>query len=299
MTNTSNTVSEPISDRELRDLLLQYRRENWKGIQTAEWQEQLVDETVKSPGDEVLHRIAPFHQIEADAQVLDIGSGVGSFVVACRRRGLHAFGIEPDRIGLDAGVTAIQVARRRFSASVFVAGVGENLPFPDQSFDFVVMNQVMEHVTDQLASLREAARVVKKGGAIYIACPNYLRFYEPHYKIFWWPLLPKMLGRLYLRIRGRSSVMLDQLTYTTNRRLRCLFKKLGSEFTFIDLNREEIIRRSSQTSFVSRRSRIVSKIIRSPIVGRAALAAVLFFVQVREGGSEMIVLRRPHSGDQA
>ena len=101
------------------------------------------------------------------------------------------------------------------------------MPFPDACFDLVVMNQVIEHVADQSMVVREAARVVREGGAIYIACPNYLRFYEPHYKIFWAPLLPKTLGRIYLRLRGRSPAMLNQLTYTTNRRLRKLLAELG------------------------------------------------------------------------
>ena len=66
---------------------------------------------------------------------------------------------------------------------MFVSGVGEGLPFPDACFDLVVMNQVVEHVADQSMVLREAARAVREGGVIYVACPNYLRFYEPHYKI--------------------------------------------------------------------------------------------------------------------
>ena len=91
------------------------------------------------------------------------------------------------------------------------------------------MNQVIEHVGDQRAVLREALRVMKPGGALYLACPNYLRFYEPHYKIFWIPLLPKFLGRLYLRLRGRRPVLIDQITYTTNARIKKLLRLAAPE----------------------------------------------------------------------
>ena len=63
-----------------------------------------------------------------------LGSGIGSFVAACRQQGLKAFGVEPDRIGQGAKVTSIQIARRRVTASVFASGVGEALPFADGVF---------------------------------------------------------------------------------------------------------------------------------------------------------------------
>jgi SAM-dependent methyltransferase len=249
-------------------------------------------------GDAVLRQVAPHFQLPVDAKVLDIGSGVGSFVVACRRRGLSAFGIEPDRIGKGAGLTAIQIARSRLNSQAFVAGVGERLPFPDACFDLVVMNQVVEHVSEQRAVLQEAARVVKAGGAVYVACPNYLRFYEPHYKLLWFPLLPKWLGHCYLRLRRRDPVLLHQLTYTTNARLRTLLSQLGPEYAVLDLHREDFLRKCRDRSFVSRRARLVGKITQLPLVGGLVLSAVLFYLRTCEGGSEMLVLRKqlPEAG---
>ena len=282
--------SKVISDGELRIMLLQYRAENWRGIQTAEQQQRVVEDILSARGDEVLLRIAHFWPLPSNAQILDIGSGVGSFVVACRQRGLQAFGIEPDRIGQDGGLTAIQIASRRLAERPFVAGVGEHLPFPDRIFDLVVMNQVIEHVSDQLAVLREATRVLKQRGAVYLACPNYLRFYEPHYKIMWFPLLPKSLGRLYLQTRGRSPVMLNQLTYTTNRRLRRMIEELGSGYLLIDMNREQFLTKASKGSFASIPARLVQRLIRLPVIGKLVLAVVLLFLQLREGGSEMLLI---------
>jgi SAM-dependent methyltransferase len=282
---------EILSDQELRALLLRYRQENWEGIQTPQWQEQIVESIVSDDGEAVLDRIAGFWKIAPRARVLDIGSGVGSFVLGCRRRGLLAFGIEPDRIGRGGGLTSVQIARRRIEEQVFAVAVGESLPFADSSFDLIGMNQVLEHVADQTAVLNEALRVLKPGGAIYIACPNYLRFYEPHYKVLWFPLLPKLLGRAYLRFRGRNPVLLSQLTYTTNGRLRALLSKCGKGYTVLDLNREQFLKKFQQNSFASGRVRVVARAMRLPVLGRVIGWATMQFLSLTEGGCEILLVR--------
>lgn len=283
----------PIEESELRSLLLEYRRQNWNGIQPETIQRKIVEDLIHGDAEGPLRQVEPYVKISPNSRILDLGSGVGTFVVACRKRGLRAFGLEPDRIGQGAKVTSIQIARTRLVAPVFVSGVGEELPFPDARFDLVVMNQVVEHVADQSMVLREAARVVREGGVIYVACPNYLRFYEPHYKIAWAPLLPKVLGRIYLRLRGRSPAMLNQLTYTTNRRLRKLLAALGPEYAVLDLHREEFLRKRSAGGFAAGSTRLVAKLTQLPVVGPAALWFALTYGSIAEGGCAMVVLRKP------
>jgi len=290
MNNSSNS-STTITESELRLLLLEYRRENWHGIQTPEMQVRIVEDLMRADWEGPLREAEAYIGISEASRILDIGSGVGSFVAACRRRGLKAFGLEPDRIGQGAKLTSIQIARRRLAEQAFVSGIGESLPFPDACFDLVTMNQVIEHVNDQRMVLREAARVVREGGVIYVACPNYLRFYEPHYRIFWLPLLPKTLGRLYLSLRGRSSAMLNQLTYTTGNRVRKLLAALGPEYTVLDLNRERFLKKLAAGSFAARSTRMVAALTRLPLIGRAALWAILKYAAIGGGGCEMLVLR--------
>ena len=292
--NTQLTHGDvPIEESELRSLLLEYRRQNWNGIQPEAIQRKIVEDTIHGDAEGPLRQVKPYIEISSNSQILDLGSGIGSFVVACRRRGLRAFGLEPDRIGQGAKVTSIQIARKRLVEPVFVSGVGEGLPFPNACFDLVAMNQVVEHVADQALVLQEAARVVREGGVIYVECPNYLRFYEPHYKIRWAPLLPKVLGRIYLRLRGRSPAMLNQLTYTTNRRLRKLLAALGPEYTVLDLHREEFLRKRSAGSFAAGSTRLVAVLTKLPVVGSAALWFVLTYGSITEGGCAMVVLRKP------
>lgn len=278
-----------INQAQLIDLLAEHRRRNWNGIQTPDWQERIVLGLAESRDPRILHRIAPFHTLPADPVILDLGSGVGNFVVACRNKGLRAFGVEPDRIGQNSSITALEIASRRLETAPFAAAVGEQLPFADSIFDLVVMDQVIEHVADQKRVLAEALRVLKPGGALYVACPNYLRFYEPHYKIRFLPLLPKFLGSTYLRLRGRDPVLLSQLTYTTNWRVRRLFAAIGIT-RFLDLNCGGFLAkcRGEGANPANWKGRIVKGLANKPLVGKFVLWAASLYVRLREGGSEML-----------
>lgn len=98
--------------------------------------------------------------------VLDVGSGVGTVVQALARNGVDAHGIDPCEPA---------VAQARQGPGTFVVGEATALPFADASFDAVGSFTVLEHVADPDAVLREMARVLKPGGRIVIACPNFLR----------------------------------------------------------------------------------------------------------------------------
>jgi len=278
-----------INQAQLVDLLAEHRRRNWSGIQTPEWQERIVLGLAECQEPRILKRIAPFHNLPADPMILDLGSGVGNFVVACRNQGLRAFGVEPDRIGQNSSITALGIASRRLDSAPFAAAVGEQLPFADSTFDLVVMDQVIEHVADQKRVLTEALRVLKPSGVLYVACPNYLRFYEPHYKIRFLPLTPKFLGSIYLRLRGRDPVLLSQLSYTTNWRVRRLFVAVGIT-QFLDLNSQAFLSkcRGEGANPGSWKGRVVTRLVNIPIAGTVVLWAASLYVRLREGGSEML-----------
>ena len=61
--------------------------------------------------------------------------------------------------------------------STDVLGVGEELPFEDNTFDAVFSLSVLEHVKDPFACARELARVLKPGGTLYAAVP----FLQPYH----------------------------------------------------------------------------------------------------------------------
>lgn len=102
-------------------------------------------------------------------RVLDMGCGAGAFVDALCRMGANAQGIEYQR-------DKIAEWHSCFPGDDRVAwGDAEHLEFEDEIFDVVFMNEVLEHIPNDVAALNEAFRVLKKGGTFFNFTPN--RFY--------------------------------------------------------------------------------------------------------------------------
>lgn len=55
----------------------------------------------------------------------------------------------------------------------FVCASASELPYPDNTFDTIIMNDFMEHTSDPEGALTEAVRLIKKGGLIFINFPPY------------------------------------------------------------------------------------------------------------------------------
>ncbi len=65
-----------------------------------------------------------------------------------------------------------------------------SLPYPSNTFDAVILSEVLEHLADDVAGLREVLRVLKSGGVVAITVPN------ANYP-FWWDPINKMLETLF------------------------------------------------------------------------------------------------------
>jgi SAM-dependent methyltransferase len=161
--------------------------------------------------------------------VLDLGSSAGGLSVALSLAGTKVVGVEPSPAGVDASV--MRAAQRGAATASFMVGVGEKLPFPANTFDAVVSLAVLEHVQDTEKVVRETFRVLKPGGYAYFEVPNYLFPFEPHYKIAWFPMMPKFLGKIYAKARGGYPTFLDELNYMNTWLVSGLFRRAG----FVDL----------------------------------------------------------------
>ena len=171
----------------------------------------------------------------AGAHLLDDGAGLGMLSVEAAARGAIPVAVEPG-----AECCALAKERLHGTAGTTVVASGEELPFADASFDLVLSVQVLEHVQTPIAYLREAFRVLKPGGHLYLSCENYLSFREPHYDVAWLPLLPKSLGAVYLRIRGRPTAFLKQsITYTTGPWVSRMLRSCG----FVSLREQRLTAR--------------------------------------------------------
>ena len=78
----------------------------------------------------------------------------------------------------------------------FARADGQALPFPTASFDMVLSHAVIEHVADASLYMRELARVLKRGGTMYLSTAPYLSFAGAHLPRLVVPIpLHLLLGR--------------------------------------------------------------------------------------------------------
>lgn len=158
-------------------------------------------------------RTALARSLARSGRVLDVGCGTGRF--------LDALLGDYERVGVDVSESMLERARER-GIEVARAG-GEQLPFPDDSFDLVTTFAVLHHIIDRdlvRATLREMARVTRPGGGIIVWDHNPMNPY--------WPILMARLpqdqgderlvpGRLIvrtLRESGVRDVKLRRMTFT-------------------------------------------------------------------------------------
>lgn len=98
-------------------------------------------------------------------------------------------------------VTSVDVSdQREIGANFkFVQLTGDHFPFSERTFDIVVSNHVIEHVSSPDQHLSEIARVLKPGGVAYLATPNRLWPLEVHYKLYFLHWLPTNVFLYFLK----------------------------------------------------------------------------------------------------
>lgn len=114
-------------------------------------------------------RLESYH-LPSGQKTLDVGSGSGAFVKTCRDAGHEAYGNE-----------IAHYSYSRCGDYVYPKSL-EKIHFPTDHFDLVTAHDVLEHVLDPGAMLREMFRVVKEGGRAVFELP---RFFHPSGQHHW------------------------------------------------------------------------------------------------------------------
>ena len=105
--------------------------------------------------------------------LLEIGFKNGCFLEEARKDGFNVYGTEVSE-------EYLRSSRDRFPNINIVLEENSKMPYDDDSMDYIVSFQVLEHVISLNDVLKEARRVLKPDGLMYHVCPNYNSFYEGH-----------------------------------------------------------------------------------------------------------------------
>lgn len=105
-------------------------------------------------------------RLNLSGRILDIGCGDGLFSEILFE------GKEIDLVGMDFDARELKLAGHRGLYQDRIAASAHNQPFPDESFDHILSNSVLEHIPNPALVLSEITRLLKPGGKMIITVPS-------------------------------------------------------------------------------------------------------------------------------
>lgn len=135
-------------------------------------------------------------------KLLEVGSGFGYLLAEFRKDGWDVHGIDPYDLACDYTRKTHGIETKQVTV--------EDADYPEESFDVVIMNHVIEHMTDPIGSLRMVHRLLKRGGHLVIETPRYDT------------LMFKLLGK-----RERSVSCDQHIYFFTRESLQKMYEEAG------------------------------------------------------------------------
>jgi len=120
--------------------------------------------------------------VNNDSKVLDVGCAMGGFLDYLHKKGLN------NLYGIDLIENYVSYAKKKGNYNIKL-GSAESIPFDNNSFDLLVIDQVMEHLVEPMKAFREAKRVLVDGGLLCIGVPDASRYDEIYFFDFYWFLM--------------------------------------------------------------------------------------------------------------
>lgn len=127
---------------------------------------QLRDEELYDPitAKRYLKLLDTFQRYRKNGMLLDIGCGEGHFLSVAKKNGWQVHGIEK-------APHAVEICKR-FNVGVICADLLE-IDLPCNSYDAVMMSEVLEHLTQPREYLLKVNEILRKGGILRITTPNF------------------------------------------------------------------------------------------------------------------------------
>jgi SAM-dependent methyltransferase len=115
------------------------------------------------------------HLVPGRSRFLDCGCGTGDYVFAL----VDGLGLDAHGVEYEAEKAARGQAHPRHGARIQQGDI-QDLRLPSEEWDYAMLNEVLEHVPDEPAALREVWRVLRPGGLLFLFSPNRWFPFEAH-----------------------------------------------------------------------------------------------------------------------
>lgn len=263
-------------------LYAQHKRYNLEAVERGEY----IASVLGLPGD------------LGGMRVLDIGCGTGGISVAFAEMNACVYAMEPNYTHpLLMDITKARAAEAGVSLNACV-GRGEELPFADESFDIIILNDILEHAGSPGNVMNESARVLKSEGLMYISTPNKYSYAqvlrEGHSGLFGVSLLhPRVAGYYVTRLRKVKDRYTVNVIHSYGM-VKKYLERLGLKFVLVNANRPARHFRAGHPDRPERYSNslvnIAAKIGRTPVI-REVITFIVTRPSLQPGMLEFVVCK--------
>lgn len=111
--------------------------------------------------------------IGRNSKILDAGCGTGGNLEMLSRLGCEVVGLEMEH-------GAAEIARFKSGRSVYMGSLPDQVPFSDDTFDLIVLLDVLEHIEDDIGALNALTAKLKPGGSLLITVPAFSFLWSNH-----------------------------------------------------------------------------------------------------------------------
>jgi len=155
-------------------------------------------------------------KFKASGRFLEIGSSIGCLLGLAKNKNFEINGVEPSK-------EAVKIAEKNVGEGIIKNCSFEEANFPDNYFDVVAMNHVLEHVLDLNGMFSRIKNVLKKDGIIFIGVPNFDGAFRKITKKSWpglrsnehiWQFEPKIIKKI-LKASGFKVIKVKK-TFSRN-----------------------------------------------------------------------------------
>jgi 2-polyprenyl-3-methyl-5-hydroxy-6-metoxy-1,4-benzoquinol methylase len=150
----------------------------------------------------ILRILGKRNAAERKYDVLDVGCNAGGQCTVWVESGHRVHGIDINQPLLELGKKRASDAGHKID---YRLGTATDLPWPNESMDICIALELLEHVADWEKCLREFARVLRKGGAMFLSTSNFLCPMQEEFTLPGYSWYPGFLKRHFERLAITSQ----------------------------------------------------------------------------------------------